>query len=164
MQENLLLLLDELAHLLHEPRLDARTLEDLIVRRALAERLVHLEVTLRVRNRQEFQEFLEREIVEVLDEAKPGATALKPTDRLLQRLLVGLADGHDLADRLHLRAEVVLHRAELLERPARKLEDHVIAVRRVLLEAAVAPVGHLVQGHPGRELRRDERDRETGRL
>ena len=102
--------------------------------------------------------------MEVLGEAEARAAALERADGLLKRLLVGLADRHHLADGLHLRAELVLDAAELLERPARELEHHVVAGGRVLLERAVAPVGDLVHRHAARELRGDERDREAGRL
>ena len=162
--EDLLLFLDELAHLVDEVRLDAGALEDLLVGRSLPDCLVHLEVALGVGNGEKLQELVERLLVEVLRKAKPSAPALKRADRLLESLLVGLADGHDLADGLHLRAELVLDGAELLERPAGELEDDVVAVRRVLLEAAVAPVGNLVHRHARGELRRDERNREAGRL
>ena len=162
--EDLLFFLDELAHLLHEVRLDAGALEDLLVGRSLPDRLVHLEVALGVGNGEKLQKLVERLLVEVLRKAEPRTTALERANRLLESLLVGLADRHDLADGLHLRAELVLDGAELLERPACELENDVVAVRRVLLERSVAPVGNLVHRHASGELRRDERDREAGRL
>ena len=55
MEEYALLLLDELAHLLHEVGLYAGELEYLLVSRALAKRLVHLEVALGARDREELQ-------------------------------------------------------------------------------------------------------------
>ena len=121
-------------------------------------------MALGVRYGEELEELLEREVVEVLDEAKARPAALERADRLLERLLVRLADGHHLADGLHLSAELVLDCAELLERPARELEDDVVPVRRVLLERSVAPVGDLVHRHARGELGGDERDREAGRL
>ena len=162
--ENLLFLLHEFAHLVHEVALHASALEYLLVRRALPQGLVHLEVPLGVRHRQKTQKLVERKFVEVLREAEPRPAALQRAYRLLECLLVGFADGHHLADGLHLRAELVLHRAELLESPARELENHVVAVGRVLLERSVAPVGNLVHRHARGELGRNERDRETRRL
>ena len=162
--QNLLFLLDQLAHLVDEIGLDSGAGEYLLVRRALPKRLVHLEVALGVRDGQELQQLLEREFVEVLREAESGPAALKRADGLLERLLVRLADGHHLADGLHLRAELVLDGAELLERPPCELEDDVVSVRRVLFERPVAPVGNLVHRHACGELRRDERNGEASRL
>ena len=102
--------------------------------------------------------------MEVLREAKAAASLLERADGLLERLLVGLADRHHLAHGLHLRTQAVFDGAELLERPARELEHHVVAARRVLLERSVAPVWDLVERHARGELRGDERDREAGRL
>ena len=164
MLQDFLLLLHEFAHLLDEIRLDAGELEDLLVRGALAQRLVHLEVALGGGRGEHLQQLVEGLLVEVLGEAEAGAAALERADGLLERLLVGLADRHHLADGLHLRAELVLDAAELLERPARELEHHVVAGGRVFLERAVAPVGDLVHRHAARELGGDERDREAGRL
>ena len=45
---------------------------------------------------------------------------------LLQRLLEGPADGHDLADRLHLAADAGVDVLELAEVPARNLDDAVV--------------------------------------
>ena len=59
---------------------------------------------------------------------------------------------------------MVLGLREFLERPAGELGDDVVAGGGVLFEAAVAPVGDLVEGDPGRELGRNARDREAGRL
>jgi len=162
--EDELLFLHKLAHLVDEVRLNARTLEYLVVGRSLAEGLVHLEVALGVRNREHRQEFVQGPLVEVLHETEPGPAALERADRLLESLLVGLAYRHHLADGLHLRAELVLDGAELLKGPARELQDDVVAVRRILLERSVAPVGDLVERHARRELGRDERDGEARRL
>ena len=54
-EKNPLLFLHELAHLVDEVALHARSGEDLVVRRALAQGLVHLEMTLRVRNGQHLE-------------------------------------------------------------------------------------------------------------
>ena len=102
--------------------------------------------------------------MEVLREAEPQASDLERADGLLERLLVGLADAHHFADRAHLRTKLVDGPGELLERPAGELDHHVVAARGVLVERAVAPVGDLVQGQPGRQQRTHHRDREAGGL
>jgi hypothetical protein len=97
-------------------------------------------------------------------QAEAVATVLARPDRLLEGLLVGLPEAHHLAHGPHLGAELVFEPLELLEGPARELDDDVVAGGRVLLESAVAPVGNLVQGQAAREKRRHVGDREPGRL
>ena len=82
----------------------------------------------------------------------------------MERFLEVFTDAHHFADGAHLRPELVFDAAEFFERPTRELDDDVIAVRLVIFERSAAPVRHFVQRHPGRQLRRNERDRETGRL
>ena len=82
----------------------------------------------------------------------------------MERFFEVFADAHHFADGAHLRSELVLDAAEFFERPTRELDDDVIAVRLVIFERSAAPVRHFVQRHPRRQLRRNERDRETGRL
>ena len=119
--EDFFLKYNQFAHLLDEVGLDGAGVEDLLVGRALAERLVHDEVRLAGGRAQKGEKFVERLFVEVLGEAEPVAPLLKAADGLLKRLLVGLADGHDLAYGLHLGSDFVLDVAELLEGPAREL-------------------------------------------
>ena len=102
--------------------------------------------------------------VEVLGEAQPVAADLQRPDGFLQSLLVGLADAHGFAHGAHLRAQLVLGAAELLEGPAREFDHHVVARRRVLVERAALPVGDLVERQAGGELRRNQRDGESSRL
>jgi hypothetical protein len=162
--QDLLLALHELAHLLHKVGSDGAGLEDLLVGGALAQRLVEHEVRLAARLAQHQQQLIEGALVEIPGEAQAVASVLEAADRLLQRLLVGLADGHDLADGLHLGAELVLHTAELLEGPAGELQHYVVAAGCVLLQRAVAPVGQFVERHAGGELGRDQRDGKAGGL
>ena len=86
--------------------------------------------------------------------------------RLLERLLEGAADRHDLAHRLHLRGQVVVGLRELLEREARNLGDDVVdrgleARRRRPARDLVAQfVERVADGKLGGDLG----DREAGRL
>ena len=90
---------------------------------------------------------------------------LERAQRLLQRLLEGPPDRHRLADRLHLRSQLVGRAAKLLEREARNLGHHVVDRR---LEArrrhARDVVGNLVEPVADRQPRRDLGDRKSGRL
>ena len=63
-------------------------------------------------------QFVERLLVEILGKAQAVAAVLQRADRLLEGLLVVLADAHDLADGPHLGAQLVLESLELLEGPA----------------------------------------------
>ena len=144
--------------------LNAGARENLLVRRALAESLVHLEMALRVRHGEHIKKLIESLLVEILGEAETSATAFKSADRLLESLLISLTNGHYLADSLHLGTEMIFNGAELLERPAGELKNNIIARRSVLVEAAVAPVGNLVERVARGELSRNKRDREARRL
>ena len=66
----LFLLLDKFAHLLDEPGLHAADLEYLLVGRALAQRLVHLEVALGIGRRKHLEQFVKALFVEILREAE----------------------------------------------------------------------------------------------
>ena len=106
---------------------------------------------------------LELRVVSVRTE--PGAPGLERTQRLLQTLLEVAADGHDLADRLHLRTQRRVGGGEFLEREARDLRDHI--VERGLETArgrAGDVVAEFVERVADRELGGDLGDRETGRL
>ena len=106
-------------------------------------------------------------VAEVLDDRVETVNAgLHATQRLLQGFLEGTADGHDFADRLHLRGQAVIGLRELLEGEARNLGDDVIdgrlEGRRRLATGDV--VLQLVQGVADGQLGGDLGDRETGRL
>ena len=162
--ENLLFFGDELAHLVDEMALDASARENLLVRRALAESLVHLEVALGVRHCEHIKKLIKSLLVEILGEAETCAAAFESADRLLESLLIRLADRHYLADSLHLGAEMIFNSAELLERPAGELKNDIIARRSILIEATVAPIRNLVERVARGELSRNKRDREACRL
>ena len=97
--------------------------------------------------------------------AQAEAARLQAAQRLLQRLLERPADGHRLADRLHLRGQRRVGVGELLERPARHLGDDVVDGR---LEAgrrlAGDVVAQLVEAVADGQLGGDLGDREAGRL
>ena len=66
-------------------------------------------------------------------------------------------DGHDLADRLHARAQAAIREAELLERPARDLDDAVVergleARRRLLRDVVRDLVERLADREHGADL------------
>ena len=92
----------------------------------------------------------------------PLAAELERAERLQERFLERAADRHRLAHRLHLRRQRAVGLRELLERPARHLDDDV--VDRRLERRRRQPrdvVGDLVEAVAERELRRDLRDRES---
>ena len=98
-------------------------------------------------------------------EEQTAAPELERADALHERFLEGAADGHRLADRLHLRRERPVGLRELLEVPARNLDDDV--VDRRLEGCRREPrdvVRNLVEVIAERELGGDLRDREAGRL
>ena len=156
--DDTLLGIDELLHLLDEVGLDLGELVQLLDRGALAQRLVHLELAIGRGEVEQREQFVEGLLVVVLHEAQAIDVLLERADGLLEGLLVGLADGHDLAHGAHLRAQVVRDALELLEGPARELDDDVIAVRIVLVERAVLAAGDLVERQATREHGRDQRD------
>jgi len=156
--------LDQRAHLLVEPRLDVGALHEVVDRRPRAQRLVQQVLPVGRRVFQAPQQLGQPQAPQPGHIAEPRAPVLEPADRLAQRLGVGRADAHHLADRAHLGAEPVDGTRELLERPAGELGDDVVAARRVTLQGAVAPVRDLVEREPRGQQRRHHRDGEPGRL
>ena len=92
------------------------------------------------------------------------AAVFERADRLLEGLLVGLADAHHLADGAHLRAELVYRALEFLEGPAGELHDDIVAGGGVFLQGPVAPVGDFVERETAGEFGRNERDGKAGGL
>src|SRR5690606_24446658 len=163
-----LLRLDEILDLREEPRIDLRELMDLVERHAETERVRDVPEPVGARHAElalELGPFLlglrrahhRRESVDA---------DLEAAQRLLQRLLERPPDRHDLADRFHLRGQAIVRLRKLLEREARYLRDDVIDRRLEARgrEPARDLVAQLVEGVADRELRRDFRDRESGRL
>ena len=91
---------------------------------------------------------------------------LQAAQRLLKALLEGAADRHHLAHRLHLRRQVRVGLAELLEREARNLGHHVVDARLEARRrrAAGDVVAQLVERVADCQLGRDLGDRKAGGL
>ena len=91
--------------------------------------------------------------------------SIERADTLHQSLLEGTADGHHLADRLHLRAEVFVSSGEFLELPLGNF-DHDVVERR--LEAGRRLAGNIVRNLVERvtdgELRGNFCNRKSRRL
>ena len=73
----------------------------------------------------------------VLGVSQAVTSSLKGTDGLLESLLVGFTDTHDLANRAHLCAQLVLYTLEFFKCPAGKLDDDVISVGNVFVQGTV---------------------------
>ena len=106
-----------------------------------------------------------RQVVERRPRRAGARLELAGAHRLQERLGEGAADAHRLADRLHLRPQLLLGPRELLEGEARELDDDVVerrleARRRRLRQV----VGDLVERVADRELGGDLGDRVAGRL
>ena len=158
------LLVNQLLHLLEEPVLDLGKVKYLVDGSALAECFIYNELTLAGRETQLRKQFVLGKLVEILREAEAVSAGFQGTDSLLESLLVGLADGHYLADSLHLSAELVLSALELLESPSCELDYDIVAAGNVLIKCSVLSAGDLVQRQTACEHSGNERDRESGRL
>src|SRR5260221_3459396 len=153
--------LDELPQ---EPRIDVRDLVQMLDGPAAADRAEHVPHAAVARNGQLLPQ---RAIVFVVHagrtEQQAAAPELQRPDPLHERFLERAADRHRLADRLHLRRQRAIGLRELLEVPARNLDDDV--VDRRLEGRGSEPrdvVRDLVQVVAKSELCGNLRDRETG--
>ena len=79
----------------------------------------------------------------------------------MESFLVVFADAHDFADRLHLRAELVLNAFKFFKCPACEFDNDVIARRRVFVERSVAPIRDFGKRHAACKFCRNECDREA---
>ena len=154
--------LDDLAHVLEEPRIDPRERGDLRRGHPVPERVADGEHAVGIGHAQQAtQLFLGDGAVE----RQRPAILLQRAHRLLQRLLERAPDGHDLTDRLHLGRQRAVGLGELLEGPAREFHDAVVdgrlERRRRLARDVVA---HLVEAVAHRELGGDLGDRKAGGL
>src|SRR5262249_4482073 len=118
--------LREALDLVQEPAVDVRQLVDAIDRHARRQRRRDGKNALVGRMAQLLFQFAAAEM-SVADEAVHAD--LEHAQGLLQRLFELAADSHDLADRLHTRADALRRHAELLQIPARYLHDDVIQRR-----------------------------------
>ena len=102
--------------------------------------------------------------MEILRVAKAVAAGFQTADRLLEGLLVGLTNAHDLAHGAHLRAKTVLSPFKLFKCPAGKLDDNIITARYVLVQRSVLAAGDFIQRQAARQHSGHQGDRETGCL
>ena len=164
--------LDDLHHLVEEPRIDLARLVNPFDRDATSKQLTHLKDAIRRGDRDhggqgvvvDVGQFCLRRIA-----AKTEPTLLQRSQTLLQALGKCATDRHHFADRLHLRTEDSRRAGKLLERPARDLGDHVVDAR---LEARRGRAGSrrgdvvldFVEGVTDGQLGSDLGDRKAGRL
>jgi hypothetical protein len=93
-------------------------------------------------------------------------TGFQAAQGLLQRLLEGAADGHDLAHRLHLGGQAIVRLGEFLEGETRHLGDHIVDGRLEGRRRCTTGdlVTQFVQGVADRQLWRHLGDRKAGGL
>ena len=150
------LVIGEIFELVREPRVDLRYLEYLLGGHALLERLEDAEDAQIVHIAQRLADIgvLVRGEFVVVERV---GRQLRSADRLHDRSLEIRRYRHDLAGRLHLRAELARRADELVERPFRELDDDVVD-RRLEARAGLARdvVAYLVErvaeGYLGRDL------------
>ncbi len=164
---------DDLRKLRQEPAVDVRELVQLVDRPPTAEGAEdgphapiggHAEISL-----QPSRFFLGREIacgwLGDLAEQQPTVAELERAEGLHERFFERAADRHHLAHRLHLRRQGAVCARELLEGPARDLDNDVVDRR---LEGSGREsgdvVGNFVEVIAERELRRNLRNRKSRRL
>ncbi len=122
-------MIDDGLQVTQEPRVDTRRGLDLFQRRAGLEGVAHFEQPTRGRALDALKQIglLRRvAVVVVLARAVAVGADLHAAHRFLQRLTERPADGHDLADRLHLVAKGVVCFDELLEGETRDFGHHVV--------------------------------------
>ena len=153
-------------HLVEEPRVDLRRLEELLERRTTADRLLDLDETSLGANCGGLNQgagFFGGRRLPVPVELHTAL--IDRAQGLLERLRVGATDRHGFTDGLHRGGEGRVGRRELLEGEARDLNNHVVERR---LERgrgrARDVVRDLIEGVAGGEACGDLRDREARRL
>ena len=153
---------DDFLDLCQKPAIDSGVRVDFFERHADRERVGDVPESLGARVRQLVGDGVRVDGLEI----EPVDAGLEPAQCLLQRFLEGAADGHHFADRLHLRGQPVVGLLEFFEGEARHFGDHVVDRRleRGGCLAAGDVVLQFVERVADRELGRDLRDRETGRL
>ena len=156
---DLLLELDDVGQLAEEERRDAGELVHLVHAQLVAERLQHELVALGRGDGQRLAQVLR------LRRQVGRRVELARAHGLLERLLEGASDGHGLPHALHVRGELAVGHRELLERPARHLDHHVVergleAGRRLARDVVVDLVQGVADGQAGGDLG----DREAGGL
>ena len=160
-RHNGLFLFHQFLHLLDEIFLDVGQIIDLIHGRALAKGFIHDEMALAAGCHEELEQITPVHLVIVLDMPQTVAVFLQRTDRLLEGLLIGLADGHDFADSAHLGAQLVLYAPELLKGPAGELDDDIVSVRNIFIQCTVLAAGDIGQAQAGGQHGGYQGDRES---
>ena len=141
-----------------------RDLMNLLYSRTFSECFVDQEITLAGRSDQLFQQIFLRARIKIFRMTQTVIAILQASDCLLECFFKVLTDTHNLADCTHLCAKLVLYTFELLKRPARKLDYHIVAVRDVFVQSAVFATFNIFQCQSACEHRRYKRDRESGCL
>ena len=158
---------DEILYLRQEPRIDAAAVMNFRQGHAQAERVGHVPQAFGAGILQfvtqpghGFAVVLRDFFTQTVDAGFQAAQGL------VQRLLEIAADGHDLADGLHLRGQPVIGLGEFLEREARHFRHDVIDRRfeRNRNHAAGDFVAQFIQRIADGKFGRNFRDREPGRL
>ncbi len=158
--------LADLGKLAQEPWVDPRDLVNLLNRPAAVERAEQVPHPPIGRHGEPFSE---RRIVFArlvgAGEEQAASPELERADALHERFLERPADGHRLADRLHLRRQRPIRLRKLLEVPPRDLDDDVVdgrleGRRRHTCDVVRDLVEVIAEG----ELRSDLRNRKAGRL
>ena len=134
---------NKLLHLFNEVSLYLCKLKQLLNSCALAESLVHNELTLRCRNVEHIKELLLGLAVEILCKAKTVSSLFKASDSLLESLLVGLAYAHYLTNSAHLCSKLILCLLELFKSPASKLDHDIIPVGIIFIKSSVLSAGDI---------------------
>ena len=100
-------------------------------------------------------------VCEILRSAKSVPSYLKRPYSLLEGLLIGFTDTHNLADCTHLRTELILGALELLKCPARVLDNDVITVGLIIIKSAVLAARNVLKIKACRKHCRNQSDREA---
>ena len=156
--------IDEVPDLCKEPQIDLGVVMDLLYRYASSDGLGHIEQSLVGHLDHACFDVFVRQLRELI-ELQCIRMDLSSSYGLHQGALKGVGYRHDLACRLHLRAEVPLRIYELIEGPLRELDRHIvecglesrICVSRYGIDDLVEPVAQ-------RDLGSDLRDRVARRL
>ena len=168
MLANLVLDIDEIGDLDEEPRIDASHFGNVSERITMTQSVGDVQDPVRAGNPQLLAQTVAVQVSgdRATNLVETGDAGLEPAQRFLQRLLEISADGHDFANRLHLRREAVVRPGELLEGEPGNLGNDIVDRRfeRGRRQATRDVVLQLVQRVPDGKLGRHLGNRETGRL
>ena len=125
---DLVLGINQIRNLHQKPTINAGEFGDIIIGVAMAQRIGDIQQTIRTRHAQ-----LVAQIIAVYIARNRAANliqsidaGLKPSQRLLQRLLERAAHGHHLANRLHLCRQAITGPRELFKCEARNLGNNIV--------------------------------------